>query len=633
MMLVAASATMSAYDFEVDGIYYRIDDGNATVVNSTTSFMSYCGDIVIPDSVIHDDTTYIVTKIGLKAFYSCASLNSVTIPETVTIIGDRAFCNCKNLVSVNIPKSVVSIGQSAFSDCLKLDRVFITDLAAWCNTNIAIGANPLSYANHLFLNGEEIKDLVIPESVSVISNNAFYGFKGLTSLTISNGVISIKNSAFHGCTSLSSVTWGNTVESIADYAFAQCISLTNITFPNSVKAIEGEAFSQCENLTSLHIPKSVTSIGRRTFNLCSNLNSITVDSENQVYDSRDNCNAIIETSSNTLVFGCNNTVIPNSVTAIADYALQGMDELKDIIIPNSITSIGECAFNYCISLTSINIPSSIKSIGYHAFYACTGLSSVHITDLEAWCNIDFNSNPLTEAHHLILNGNEITDLVIPNSLNEIHALTFCGCQGLTSVIIPETINTLGMSAFNGCTNLTSISIPESISWIPNSAFMNCSRLASVELPNTISYIGNYAFSECNALTTINIPSSVNRIYNYAFANCEGLIGVVCQALTPPDVTYFFSNSNMSPYEQATLFVPNESLEAYRAHEEWGKFLHIVPFIGAGPGDINGDGSVAISDATNLIDMLLGGGQHQGRHYPHRQAAGRPVIEDSILTCG
>lgn len=241
----------------------------------------------------------------------------------------------------------------------------------------------------------------------------------------------------------------------------------------------------------------------------------------------------------------------------------------DVVIPDSINFFGtkrrvygisRDAFNNCLELTSITLPPTIEIIGCSAFERCENLQGVYIRDLAAWFNIDFEwlmpyTNPLEKARHLYLNGEEVRDLVIPETVTEIKPHAFMCFSGLTSVTLPHVVS-IGMSAFN-----------------------SCSGLISMDLGPDVVMIRDGAFSTC--------------------MNHERL---VCRAINPPEIhlTYY------EGYERVKLFVPAESIEAYRNAEVWGRFTHIIPFIGAGPGDINGDGNIAVSDVTNLIDQLLGG---------------------------
>ena len=235
-------------------------------------------------------------------------------------------------------------------------------------------------------------------------------------------VTGIGASAFCCCDNLTNITIPNSVTEIGIYAFDRCTGLTNITIPNSVTSIRECAFSGCSGLTSITIPNSVKSIDSIVFYQCTSLKSIVVEQGNPNYDSRDNCNAIIETKSNTLTHGCKTTTIPNSVTSIGSYAFYGCYGLTSITIPNSVTSIGECAFFECSGLTSITIPNGVTSIGSEAFNRCSGLTSI----------------------------------TIPNSVTSIGGSAFYYCSGLTSITIPNSVTSIGSGVFSYCTGLTSI---------------------------------------------------------------------------------------------------------------------------------------------------------------------------------
>ncbi len=257
------------------------------------------------------------------------------------------------------------------------------------------------------------------------------------------------------CGKIMQIVISNGVTSIGRDAFAGCTGLTSITIPNSVTSIGREAFAGCTVLTSITIPNSVTSIESSVFCGCKGLTSIT---------------------------------IPNSVKSIESSAFYGCKGLTSITIPNSVTSIGSSAFYGCKGLTSITIPNSVKSIGKNAFSNCTKLTRLNISDIAAWCAINFassGSNPLSYIQNLYVNDELITDLIIPDGVTKIGNYAFYGCSGLTAVTIPSSVTSIGNNSFSNCTNLLSVTINGNISNIGKNIFSGCSNLNNVywNVPN------------------------------------------------------------------------------------------------------------------------------------------------------
>ena len=348
--------------------------------------------------------------------------------------------------------------------------------------------------------------------------------------------------------------------SIGESAFRNCSSLTSVTIGNSVTSIGGYAFEGCSDLTYVTIGNSVTSIGSSAFEDCSGLSSITVAQGNTKYDSRDNCNAIIESASNKLIAGCKNTVVPNSVTSIGSYAFRGCSGLTAITIPNSVTSIGWGAFYNCSGLTSVTIGNSVTSIGRSAFYGCSSLTSITMAQGNAKYDSRENSNAIIETEsNTMIAGCKTT--IIPNTVTSIGDYAFSGCSGLTSITMPNSVTSIGSDAFFGCTGLTSITIPNSVTSIGNYAFARCSGLTSVTIPNSVTSIGSDAFVACSGLTSVTIGNSVTSIGEYAFYNCSGLNSIISKIETP---FAFVSSAFLNISSTCVLTVPYGTRDAYIA---------------------------------------------------------------------
>ncbi|MCR5131140.1 MAG: leucine-rich repeat protein [Prevotella sp.] len=436
-------------------ICYVLHPDNLTATVTSKNDGLYAGSINIPETVTVDGVSYRVTEIGESAFVNCTDLTSVSIPNSITTIGNYLFYGCSSLTSVTIPESVTSFGEGAFSGC-----------------------------------------------------------SSLTSVTIPEGVTSISKGLFKNCSSLTSVTIPVSATSIGEEAFLGCSNLTTVNIPENVTSIGSWAFDS-SNLSSVTIPASVTTIGSNPFYGCNNLTSIIVESGNTVYDSRNNCNAIIETEPNTMISACINTTFPDDVTSIGYCAFAGLSNLTNIVIPESVTSIGEAAFAECTGLTSIGLPSGLTTLSMQLFQSCHSLYSV----------------------------------IIPEGVTSIGNYAFCDCIYLSEITIPESVTTIGDGAFYACINLSEITIPESV-----------------------TTIGDVAFYDCINLSEITIPSSVTSIGMYCFFNCQGLKEVYSKISTPFAIDeYAFEGA----WTNATLYVPMGTKAAYEATNYWNKFTNIV----------------------------------------------------------
>ena len=429
------------------------------------------------------------------------------------------------------------------------------------------------------------------------------------------------------------------------------VTYDGTTYP--VTSIEAIAFWGSTELTNVDIPNSVTEIGQEAFGNCPGLTSIVVESGNPRFDSRNNCNAIIEATDNELIAGCKNTIIPNSVTKIGNFAFEACSSLTSIVIPNSVTEIGHYAFYSCDSLTSIDIPNSVIEIGYGVFEDCPGLTSIVVESGNPRYDSRNNCNAIIEtADNTLIYGCKNT--TIPNSVTTIGDYAFSGCHGLTSIDIPDSVTEIGFGAFESCTGLTSIVIPNSVTaiggdafnntaWYKNQpdgmvyagkvaykykgtmpsgtnmtfkegtlgiagyAFKDCTRLTSIVIPNSVTSIGDMAFAFCDGLTSIVIPNSVTEIDYFAFYECFGLTDVYCYIADLSRVSTGYEPFYLEGYDYSgrTLHVLQGTADAYRADENWYPYFgQIVEDIFIG--DVNRDLEVNIADVNAAIDIILGG---------------------------
>ena len=539
--------------------YDSRNDCNAVIETSTNTLIAGCPSTIIPESV---------TTIGNNAFRAINNMTSITIPVGVTAINDYAFYSCSSLSSIIIPSSVTSIGNYAFSDCNSLQSLIVE------------ATTPPSIAENTFPNRANMILHVPAGSVEAYAVADYWKeFKGIGAI---GGIV--KGEIFSAATA-EGVVLSFSVTNTSPFEAEVCgvgeyddtsfdkSTVTIKDIPSSVIGLGGNefrvtgignsAFSGCNGLTSISIPESVTSIGSGAFSGCNNLTSIVVESDNPNYDSRNNCNAIIEKSSNTLIIGCNSTIIPSSVTTIGNSAFAGCSGLTSVTIPNSVTSIGNSAFAGCSGLTSITIPNSITSIGDYAFQECSGLTSVTIP------------NSVTSINDYAFSGcSGLTSVTIPSSMTSIGYGAFYDCSGLTSITIPNSVTGIGDYAFSGCSGLTSVTIPYGVTSIGTSAFTFCRNLIAIALPNSVTSIGRSAFSSCSGLTSVTIPNSVTSIGSWAFSSCQALTSVTVDIREPLSInTWTFSNRT-----KATLYVPNGSKAAYEVANVWKDFKEIKEFV-------------------------------------------------------
>lgn len=393
ILTLTACSRMLAYDFEAinaDGVtiyYNRLSSSMCEVTYGTTP---YQGEIRIPETVTYAGADFMVKSIGDRAFWSCHELNAVSVPSSVTYIGEAAFVWCTSLTKTEY-----------------------ASIEHFCSIDYnCMNSNPLYWSKHLYINGKEVTEIEIPNSITTIKPYTFQDCIHLTSVTIPQSVTSIKDYAFYGCSALTSVKIPDSVKEIRYYAFAGCSSLTEIDIPNSVNHLLDGAFSDCSSLTSVTLPKNIGEICNFLFQNCSSLNSIVIGNHIRSIG----IEAFYECESLTSV------EIQDCVKSIDMYAFSGCTSLTSIVIPSSVTSLDAYVFNGCSSLTSIEFGKGITQIKDKTFFRCSSLSSIQIPEGITY----IGKAAFAECGML-------ATVELPNSLTEIKENAFGYCDALTKV--------------------------------------------------------------------------------------------------------------------------------------------------------------------------------------------------------
>lgn len=560
------------------------DSCNAIIYTASGTLLAGCRNTVIPGGV---------TAIGNWAFSGCAGLSGIFLPNTVADIGYESFYGCSSLMDVNIPNSVRAIGYQAFYGCTSLRSIHIpgsvrgiaSSVFEYCPSLRTISVAP---DNPNFDSRDECNAIIITDENTLIA--------GCRNTTIPPTVTTIDDYAFSGCSTLLGIDIPESVREVGCFAFRDCSSLRSIAIPEGVVSIGASAFFDCKALNCVEIPSTVESIGGYAFEHCPALYSMSVAPGNAHYDSRDSCNAIIETASDILIAGCMNTVIPGTVVAIGDNAFSGSFMLTRANIPNSVTAIGDYAFAGCTSLSAISIPNSVTFIGDAAFSGCSALTALDIP------------NSVVHIGKAAFGGcNSLERISLPKSVTAIDDYEFFACSMLKDITIPGAVTSIGASAFRGCLSLTAVNIPKSVTEIGNSAFRECPSLTSMTvargnpvydsregcnaiietatgtlvagcrntvIPSTVTGIGNAAFDGCLFLEAVTIPQSVTAIGRKAFHNCPALMEVVCRIADPSLAVTALDAFKLpsADYTGRVLHVPAGSATAFQASDAWQPYF-------------------------------------------------------------
>ena len=429
-----------------------------------------------------------VEKIG-NGFEFCKSITKVTVSEGVKVIGTNSFAYCSNLKEVYLPTTLEKIGRSAFYEC-ELDGVYITDMAAWCDVENL--GNPLKYASYLYLNGNAVTEVVIPEGVTEIKS-AFCGYSALQSVELPESLVHIGDNAFSQ-TSITEIVFPDSVKTIGDEAFDRT-ALTFISFGSSIESIGANAFSST-NITSLVIPSSVKFLGDDAFANCLKLANVSLGS------------GISEIPSSLFMFAIS---------------------LKSITIPANIKNIGSFAF-YCAGLEKVVLKGEIDTIGTRAFESCN-ISDMSFTKYAK--NIGesaFADNCLTQvklsegvtdiAYQAFAYNINLTVFEIPDSVTSMCGTSLNGTEWYSSQTDDDIYVGSVYYEYRGDDSV--VTIKEGTTVIADYAFDDCYSVQSVKLPSTLKTIGAFSFGSCTGLKKLDIPASVSSIDYLAFYGCYGL---------------------------------------------------------------------------------------------------------------
>ncbi len=573
---IAVYGQESPIVFKTDNLYFWVHSpGEAAVVNPLAIIGNeeiYEGDVIIPATVAHDGIDYSVTAIAKQAFENY-EITSVTIPATVGTIGENAFAGCGSLAAVNI-----------------------TDLGAWCGIDFNNSySSPLFYARHLFLNGTEVENLVIPSSVDAIGEYTFKKCLSITSVDFGTGVTSIAPNAFYGCDNLTSVTLHDNVTRLGESAFWSCASLssvnggdgllevgrrpfeytpwetsqpegavylgehvlymfkgtpasTSFAIPSNIKVIAGDAFYNCKALTSVSFPESVEWIGPYAFHECSGIETVTLRK--------------VKYLGNNAFFRCTGIKgadLGTALSRVEESTFAGCTSLRSIKIPDAATSIGASAFRECTSLRTATIGEGVTTVGTAAFTGCSALRKI----------------------------------TLPDNVTTVEASAFAGCTNLSSVSISAGVESIGYSAFYDCSNLSEIIIadyetPLQLSYNSRpygkpegEGLFQAGNLIEVYIGRDLTFDSSAAcgytpFNNQTFLENVTFGATVTQVQPDLFRGCDGIYSISVDAVTPPaapsTAPYPFTESTFS---RATLSVPEGSVGSYAQAPCWREFNKIT----------------------------------------------------------
>ena len=499
-------------------------------------------------------------SIGNYAFDGCTALENITIPDSVTYIDGYAFRNCTSLESITFGENsqLTGTGVRVFYNCTGLKAVYISNLSAWCRinfdaTNNSNGysrlSNPLYYAHNLYLNGELITELVIPDDITKLERYAFQGCTPLTSVVVHNNVTNIRNDVFNGCSNIESM--------ILPFVGAFAKTTTD-TYQYPLGIIFGTtSYEDGVETTQYYFGSSTSSSTFSTFYIPSSLKSVTVTGGNILCYAFFNCKMI------------ENITLPENITSIEARAFYGCKSLESIVIPSSVKTINTHVFSGCSSLKTVTFGPNSQLESINGTFGGSSALDIYVYDWKNWINVSFESefsapnytgfgSSGRTLHFLDENGNEITDLVIPEGVTHIGNYTFHNAKNVKHLTVPDSVVSIGDSAFSGLSSLESITLPFAGTEMTDTFEDSFGRLFGMypyendvlvtqyyimgdDSLSTLSYYfpanlksvtitgGNilkYTFYNWTNLTSITLSANTTSIGYLAFGDCSGLTNII-----------------------------------------------------------------------------------------------------------
>ena len=569
--LLLLCSTMAYSSVLIDGIYYSLGTSTAAVVSGDTK---YTGNVVIPEVVTYEGVDYTVTSIGQSAFYQCRGLESVVIPNSVITISFGAFQACSNLESVTIGNGLLGCYNSAFKGCENLSEVHINSLDNWFNINFNDAlANPLYYARKMYLNGELVTSIVVPDNITEIKPYLFEKYQLTGELVIPYGVTKIGKKAFAYGQSLASITISKTVLEI-DSSFYGGKSKKFIFLGNTPpRHVDDRIFQptadliyvsnnstygfgiQYERLSSMFEVGGVKYVPLNTTE-CDVIDSRYNDSAaNVVVDS------VVTYSRRTLVVkdikDCafyNNDYVKRAYVNNDGYvgasAFQDCDNLAGEVVVENNGEIRKLAFNSCDAIEGVKI-SNNGYVGVGAFHDCDAIVNADIknngnieSSAFSYCGalenvnirnngyvgnqVFYNCDNMISANvdclsavkdSAFMHCLKLNNLVLGENIEYLKEAAFRNCRSLPSLDIPNYILTMGKSCFQDCQSLKKVTIGDGIKVLEDEVFRDCTSLVDMTIGVNVNTINYGAFSNCSSLPTINIPKATKLIKYYTFYYC------------------------------------------------------------------------------------------------------------------